>query len=648
MCVSALFARRSDDINRLYFSDLAGAALACLVVVPARRHDRARLDHRRCRRSCSLAVGIHLTGTTHKAALAVGARRPPRCSASSSSCPTPPRRSAPRRARASVRTRRRQASEWSALFRVDAAAFPDNTVLYHDGIWGSAIWPWDGDPASLDRFDTDDRSIPFAALGEPPERVLIIGAAGGNEIAASIHFGAEQIDAVELNPATAGLLRGKYAEYSGHLTERAEVNYVVGDGRSYLARSDEEYDLVWFVAPDSYAASNAASSGAFVLSESYLYTEGDAAGLGRPPDRRRHGRDAVRREGLRAPTEPHRPPRRHRSGGVRQRGHRAVRRAHRRRHVDGRGVLLRRVDDHDEGVAVHRRRTRPDRGPGRRRAEQRSPVTCPAVPATTARRSIRSSRCPTRPPTAARPSASTSTTTRTTSGRSRTTGRSSGTSPVLAGDPGHRRTRSPDVDVEIGIGERVLLVLLAISILLATVFLLVPFLLVRTTWRALPDKATSAPIFALLGLAFIAFEITLIQRFSLFLGLSDVLADGDAHGDPAVDRASARSSAVAGTCGPQRMLGCARPSPSSVSARSTCGSARCWRSRCSRGRSPAKVVLVIALCAPLGFCLGHVHAARHLARRHRLASTPASTWRGAGRSTGSSPSSGRRSRRWCR
>ena len=103
--------------------------------------------------------------------------------------------------------------------------------------------------------------------------MLIIGAAGGNEIAASIHFGAEQIDAVELNPATAGLLRGKYAEYSGHLTDRAEVNYVVGDGRSYLARSDEEYDLVWFVAPDSYAASNAASSGAFVLSESYLYTK---------------------------------------------------------------------------------------------------------------------------------------------------------------------------------------------------------------------------------------------------------------------------------------------------------------------------------------------------------------------------------------
>src|SRR4029078_731864 len=44
------------------------------------------------------------------------------------------------------------------------------------------------------------------------------------------------------------------------------------DGRSYLARHDTKYNLVWYVAPDSYAATNAASSGAFVLSESHLYT----------------------------------------------------------------------------------------------------------------------------------------------------------------------------------------------------------------------------------------------------------------------------------------------------------------------------------------------------------------------------------------
>jgi hypothetical protein len=41
---------------------------------------------------------------------------------------------------------------------------------------------------------------------------------------------------------------------------------------------------------------------------------------------------------------------------------------------------------------------------------------------------------------------------------------------------------------------------------------------VRDTWRELPDKGISAPIFGILGLAFMAIEITMIQRFSLFLG----------------------------------------------------------------------------------------------------------------------------------
>ena len=102
--------------------------------------------------------------------------------------------------------------------------------------------------------------------------MLIIGAAGGHEIQASLTYGAGQIDAVELNPVTVSLLRDTFADYAGNITEHPDVNYVQGEGRTYLARSDETYDIVWFVAPDSYAASNAATAGAFVMSESYLYT----------------------------------------------------------------------------------------------------------------------------------------------------------------------------------------------------------------------------------------------------------------------------------------------------------------------------------------------------------------------------------------
>ena len=71
---------------------------------------------------------------------------------------------------------------------------------------------------------------------------------------------------------------------------------------------------------------------------------------------------------------------------------------------------------------------------------------------------------------------------------------------------------------EDAIGERVLLLLLAIATLYAAVFLLAPFFVVRRKWRALPAKGTSAVYFAALGLGFMFFEITMIQRLVQFLG----------------------------------------------------------------------------------------------------------------------------------
>ncbi|MFT7326263.1 MAG: hypothetical protein ACI88S_000675 [Ilumatobacter sp.] len=169
------------------------------------------------------------------------------------------------------------AGDWGAVFRVDAVEIPSDVgelfVLHHDGLWGSSIWKWDGTRATSARFDADTRQIPFAALGREPERILIIGAAGGNEIQAALTYGVGHVDAVELNPVTVDLLENEFAEFSGNIANRDDVDYIQGDGRTFLARTDNLYDMVWFVAPDSYAASNSATSGAFVLSESYLYTE---------------------------------------------------------------------------------------------------------------------------------------------------------------------------------------------------------------------------------------------------------------------------------------------------------------------------------------------------------------------------------------
>ena len=165
-------------------------------------------------------------------------------------------------------------SEWGPVFRIDVLFVPgDVGLLLHDGTFGSAMHKYDDNPAALKGYDSDPRSLPFRVLGTPPNREVIIGSAAGNEILGSLHFKAKHIEGVELNPVTLSLLTDHYKAYSGDLGHQPGVSLHNADGRTYLARKHGKYDLVWYVAPDSYAATNAASSGAFVLSESYLYTK---------------------------------------------------------------------------------------------------------------------------------------------------------------------------------------------------------------------------------------------------------------------------------------------------------------------------------------------------------------------------------------
>lgn len=267
---ASLVVNQATHMRRLYFWDLLGAAVGCLLAVP--------LESTIGPPAMILAslVVLALLGL----AMALSERRPWKSTASAVAVVAllavfagqlNVRVDATKTLHDSLDV---EAGDWGAVFRVDVVdAGPDVKLLHHDGLLGSAIHRYDGTPATTARFDNDIRKVAFAAVESEAPSVLIIGAAGGNEIMAALTYGAGHVDAVELNPVTADLLRYEYAEYTGHILDDPRVNYVQGDGRTFLARSDASYDLIWFVAPDSYAASNAATSGAFVLSESYLYTK---------------------------------------------------------------------------------------------------------------------------------------------------------------------------------------------------------------------------------------------------------------------------------------------------------------------------------------------------------------------------------------
>jgi spermidine synthase len=589
IAVAALFARRSEMINRLYFADLAGAALACLVVVPMMAWV-GPVSAVAVVAVVLLVVAIRLLEPDSRAAIvalgvlavvfAVVAVRP--------TIAPDIRTEETKQLRPDLHVAE---SRWSALFRVDAVQFPRNVVLFHDGIWGSGIWPWDGRRESLAHFDTDDRSIPFAALGSPPERMLIIGAAGGHEIQAALYFGAGQIDAVELNPATASLLRGPYADYSGNITTRPGVNYVVGDGRTFLAGSDNHYDLVWFVAPDSYSASNAASSGAFVLSESYLYTR----------EMLRDALDHLTPNGM----------------VVMQFGERnydrTPNRTARLASTARSAYAAEGIDSFPDDIAVITSNQAADLSLSttlmKRTAFSADELDRIAgkqddIPGTAVRY------LPGRP--ADDPSAPVNTVI--TDGPGSLRGYPHDVGAITDDRPffwhftpyasvaGDLLNPVSDIDVEVGIGERVMLLLLAIAIVLAALFLLAPFVWVRDTWRVLPDKAITAPIFGILGLAFIAFEITMIQRFSLFLGyptysltvtlMALLLFTGiGAFVSPRWHANTRRLLRVLGTTIVILGVFYALATPSLMDA------LQAWP-------TIIKAFVVVCLCAPLGFCLG--------------------------------------------
>jgi spermidine synthase len=275
--VSVILSTNADRVARLYFTDLMGAALGCVLVVPM------------------MAMITPPGGVLFAGFLMVCAGLPLAREAGTKvlipssmlaavlivfAC-VPALRPEPVPDRTKTMSPQNEPdvlfSRWSPVFRVDVLQNylhkPGNPlILSHDGMWGSVIPRYDGDPESLGRYDKPRTALPFDVIPKKP-KVLIIGSAGGNEILASTHFEASHVTGVELNPVTVSLLREHFADYNSRIVEADHVTLVNAEGRAFLSQDEGRYDLIWFVAPDSYAAMNAATSGAFVLSESYLYTK---------------------------------------------------------------------------------------------------------------------------------------------------------------------------------------------------------------------------------------------------------------------------------------------------------------------------------------------------------------------------------------
>jgi hypothetical protein len=145
-----------------------------------------------------------------------------------------------------------------------AASRPDAHFMLLDQSAATQILDGSGDMSVL---RASIIAAPYELLTRP--HVLIIGPGGGIDIQNALIHGASQVDAVEVNRGVSGLMRGPLAAYSGNVYSADRVNVVEDEARSYIRRSSDRYDLILMTVVDSYAA---LASGAYALSESYLYT----------------------------------------------------------------------------------------------------------------------------------------------------------------------------------------------------------------------------------------------------------------------------------------------------------------------------------------------------------------------------------------
>lgn len=116
-------------------------------------------------------------------------------------------------------------------------------------------------------LDAMSSALPYHLLHAP--RVLVLGAGAGMEVQQALALGAQQVDAVELNPQMLELVRDIYAGFTAGLYRDPRVRLHQAEARGYIAASGAHFDVIQLALLDAF---NTSAAGLYALNESYIYT----------------------------------------------------------------------------------------------------------------------------------------------------------------------------------------------------------------------------------------------------------------------------------------------------------------------------------------------------------------------------------------
>ncbi|HLA05276.1 MAG TPA: hypothetical protein VJZ16_04755 [Syntrophales bacterium] len=144
---------------------------------------------------------------------------------------------------------------------------PRQKGLFLDGNTVGAINQFNGNLEDLCFLDYRTSSLAYKILHHP--EVLIIGGGSGTEILNARRHQARTVSVVEMNGDIVALMRGPYRSFGGDIYHPGYSRVFVEEGRGYLERTKQSFDLIQISLLESMGS---ASAGVYSLNENYLFT----------------------------------------------------------------------------------------------------------------------------------------------------------------------------------------------------------------------------------------------------------------------------------------------------------------------------------------------------------------------------------------
>ena len=263
--VSLAISETVERIERVYFFDLAGASAGCLLLVPFLNNFGGistvffvavffaaagaiwhNMDGSRRLRAAAVALALGLFAFAfYNGANGIFAIRYAK----------------------GQKLKKEEFVQWNSFSRVAVR----NYSIFIDADASTGIASFDFEhltPRERHELLEEGPALPYDI--RPGAKTLVIGPGGGWDIARALASGSHDITGVEINPIIANtIMRDRFVAQSRGIYLRPDVRIFVEDGRSFVRRSREKYQVLQATLVDTWAST---AAGAFALSENNLYT----------------------------------------------------------------------------------------------------------------------------------------------------------------------------------------------------------------------------------------------------------------------------------------------------------------------------------------------------------------------------------------